>query len=493
MPLTVLSLLIPLIMPIDAQPSSDTLVLSIDTSRPIYTMRGGIGASWHAMSEDLPLENEKYDYPVRVTNPRGSAYGGNPPPSAKPLWDQLYRHATWLGLDWVRVEVSLRMWEPEKGVFHWNGDEMQALYRILDWCEKNHADVFLQNMWSNVEWNAYPGVHPILSAPRDIQAFADGMARLIEHLTKTRGYTCIKWFCITNEPPGGTWGYWWSTGSDPQITITPALEAVRAAFDKRGLEIPLSAPDWTDLPRLDPAKIDFDPFVGAYDIHSYQGVDSKRQALLAEWTRFAHDRGKPFFLSEMGNMQLGWGDANPGPKTFAASLSNAETIVRGLAAGIDAFNRWSYTNRGDLDGQWQLVHTWDRDNKRYLDKIEPEPAAYFGYGILTRLIAKHSKVLAVQKAVQGVDDERVLAAALLAPDGNVTVILLNLERKGVGVTVRLSGDQPGSFFKYQVTASAAEQSGFRLVPEPTRLKDSLPPESITVFSTFHLKPDAPGR
>ncbi len=482
-----------------SQPNPASLVVNVDVSRPIYAMRGGIGASWHAMSQDPPLENEKYDYPVRVANPRGSAYGGNPPAGATALWDQLYRHATWLGLDWVRVEVSLRMWEPEKGVFRWDSDEMQALYRILDWCEKNHAEVFLQNMWSHVEWNAFPGVHPILSAPRDIDAFAEAMARLVEHLTKTRRYTCIKWFCITNEPPGGTWGYWWSTGSHPGITITPALKAVRSAFDGRGLAIPLSAPDWTDLPKLDPGKIDFDPFIGAYDIHSYQGVDPTRQAMLVEWARFARSHGKPFFLSEMGNMQLGWGAANPGPKTFAASLSNAETIVRGLAAGVDAFNRWSYTNRGDLDGQWQLVHTWDRDKKRYLDKIEPEPAAYFGYGILTRLIAKHSKVLTVEKTGQGTDPERTFVAALQAPDGNLTVVLLNLEKKPVAVILKLSGASPLSFFKYQVTASDVEQPGFRLAPEARAangdqgLRESLPPESITVFSTFHLEPDAPGR
>ena len=50
--------------------------------------------------------------------------------------------------------------------------------------------------------------------------------------------------------------------------------------------------------------------------------------------------------------------------------------------GADAFNRWSFVNRGDLDGQWQLIHTWDREKKQYLKKIEPEPAAYYGFAML---------------------------------------------------------------------------------------------------------------
>jgi hypothetical protein len=37
-----------------------------------------------------------------------------------------------------------------------------------------------------------------------------------------------------------------------------------------------------------------------------------------------------------------------------------------MEAGVSAFNRWSFTNRGDLDGQWQLIRTWDMENKKYL-------------------------------------------------------------------------------------------------------------------------------
>ena len=33
---------------------------------------------------------------------------------------------------------------------------MRILYRILDWCQRNKADVFLQQMWGNVRWNAFP-------------------------------------------------------------------------------------------------------------------------------------------------------------------------------------------------------------------------------------------------------------------------------------------------------------------------------------------------
>ncbi|HVN19527.1 MAG TPA: cellulase family glycosylhydrolase [Dongiaceae bacterium] len=249
----------------------------MDLSHPAFDMRGGIGASWHALSLDIPLENEKYAFPAREEAPRGSGYGGNPPVSNDKLWKQLYAQAEWLGLDFLRVEVSQRMYEPERGKFDWDNVEMQALYHILDWCEAHHADVFLQQFWGHVEWNAMPGVHPLISAPKSVDDFGEGLATLMEHLVRTRHYSCIHWLAITNEPPGGSWGYWWENGSNPSQPLSAAFRAVRTALDKRGLTLPLSGPDWTDLPAFDAAKIDFDASIGAYDIHSYQGVDATGQ------------------------------------------------------------------------------------------------------------------------------------------------------------------------------------------------------------------------
>lgn len=49
----------------------------IDINKKIHTMKGGIGASWHSLSRDIPMENEKYEYPARMNaQPRGSALAG---------------------------------------------------------------------------------------------------------------------------------------------------------------------------------------------------------------------------------------------------------------------------------------------------------------------------------------------------------------------------------------------------------------------------------
>ncbi len=471
--------------------------LQVDTAKIEHEMKGGIGASWHAIAKTGPYKNSDYEYPLHDKTPWGSAFGGNPPVKEERLWRQLGQHASWLGLDWIRVELAQRMYEPARGKFDWDNEEMQALYRILEWAEKNGADVFLQQMWGEVAWNSLPGVHPLLSAPSSVPDFADGLANLADYLINKKGFKCIKWLCIVNEPPGGTWGYWWGNGSEPCVPLGSAFKAVREALDQRGLSLPVSGPDWTDLPPFDSAKLEFDPYLGAYDIHSYQGVNAKAQETLAAWANWAHSHGKPFFLSEMGNMQLGWGGKNPGPRTYEAVLSNAETIIRGLRAGVDGFNRWSFTNRGDLDGQWQLVRTWDIEKKTYYSEVTPEPVPYCGYGMMTRFLPKHSSRLHDEVETNGVAEAgNLLTASLKTPGKNITTYLLNLGNKPVEVAAQYANlEKPLKIQVYQVTKETLSKTDFRMEPaknilltgRESGLKEILPPRSLTIFTSYALR------
>lgn len=464
--------------------------LTITVNRDLikYQMSGGIGASWHAISEAKIDEGEEYEWALRYKNSRGSAWGGNPPVENTKAWEQIFHHAKWLGINWVRVELSARMYEPERNQFDWENDEMRALYKILDWCEENNVHVFLQQMWSNVKWNSYPKVQPLLSAPKSVDDFAIGLSTLVEYLQKQKKYTCIKWLCITNEPPGGNWGSWWSKGEE-NAPLTPAFKAVRKALDDKGIETPISGPDWTDLPIFDEQKIDFDEYIGAYDIHSYHGINPEQQKILGEWSAWAKKKNKPMFLSEIGNMNLGWKDSHPGPKTFEAALSNMESILRGMEVGIHAFNRWSFTNRGDLDGQWQLIRTWDLDKKEYLKDVVPEHTAYYGYGIITRFNANNSKVIETQTG----DNSHILCQTIISPSGKMTSYILNKGENEIDVKIQINGKGKSNLFLYQITKPALENPDFKLDPvkkftaSKKNITIHLPAKSISTLSEFKLQ------
>jgi len=67
----------------------------------------------------------------------------------------------------------------------------------------------------------------------------------------------------------------------------------------------------------------------------------------------------------------GSGKGDPGPGTFDASLLTAELVIRGIAAGVDGFNKWSFVNRGVTGAQWQLIDTYDSETKSFRRNVVP--------------------------------------------------------------------------------------------------------------------------
>ena len=491
-----------------------TITACVDCGRVVNTMRGGLGASWHAMETPIPYGVKG---PTRQCyTEAGSGWGGYPPAENERAWQQICRHAEWLGLDWNRVEIEQRIYEPERGKFTLDSPEMRILYRILDWNQKSGADVFFQQMWCNAVWLAYPEFRDdparrVHSAPVDVEAFADGLAALMEHLVKKRGYTCIKWLCINNEPGGGF--SWWNAPPNKPLSIKSGLEAVRKALDKRGLQkLPLSGPDVTDggFPASAPGRFNFLPTLGAYDFHDYSadfdcrshGHITQQERNAAVWTKYAHAQGKPVFLSEFGTMAYGWVPDQPGPSCPQAVLAGSELVVRMLNCGVDGMNRWSFLNRGDLDGQWQFVDTWNRKEKKLLGDFVPHPNSYYCLGLLSRFTAKHSTVLASR--VEGgkvADWQRVFCAALRSPRGNLTLAVVNDAPLEFDLTLAMQGlPQPARLCRYRYGEAERDrtdvkvdpQREFSVGPASPAFSDKLPPNSLTIYSTYKLRHDAPG-
>lgn len=470
----------------------DPIKISINTSETVYQMQGGMGASWHVISDVFPLSNEKYKYTVREIAPLGSGHGAVPPVANTKAWEQIKNHASWLGLNFLRVELRQKSYQPQKDQFTWESEEMLALCNILDWAEQTGADAFLQQMVADVEWNAYPGIHPLISAPRDLDAWANGIATLLEYLTNEKKYSCIKYFCMTNEPPGGTWGYWWEYGENPG-KIEDAWERLKQELDNRRIEIPISGPDWTDLPPFEEEKLEFTKNFGAIDIHSYQGVSTEGEETLRKWANWAHSQNKPFFLTEYGNMQLGWGGDNPNQKSFEAALSNASDVMRGLRAGVDGFNRWSFANRGDMDGQWQLIQTFDREKKIHIDEVKPEPEAYYGFAIISRFLSKYSSVLKTEVLAP---DSVLMCNAVKSPGEIISIFLVNKSENELNVELNFAGET-SELYHYQVSREIIKTPDFRMNPVKKYKPNSkitvvLPPKSISTLSENSLEESVKG-
>jgi hypothetical protein len=429
----------------------------------------------------------------------GSAWGANPDPDDEKGWQAVYRHADYLGLSWNRVATQQCSYLPEQGVFTWESREMRALYRILDWCQSRGAEVFLQNMWANTYWNAYPGVLQHRSAPPDIEAFAQGCAAFVEHLEKVKKYTCVRWFNITNEP-GNDWS-WWMDGEGKTVPITPALKATQRAFARRQLKTQLTGPDWTNLPELDEAKIDFDDTLGSYELHSYwedfgtaKLGESPPEKIMAAWSSFAHARGKPFFLGEYGAMNYGWQYDHPAPGGYLAGLKCAELILRGLNAGVDGFSRWSFTNRGHVDGQWQLIDTWDVKAGALRASFRPHHNSYLLFGLISRLFPLGAKRLTVAVETREMIGHYLVAAGMVSAQGDLTFFVLSNTEQAQPGRFQLPGGFDAPLYRYQVTQADKDRPFRPRRPQKVKrdsdggLSEIFPGLSLTAFSTKKLGP-----
>jgi hypothetical protein len=159
--------------------------------------------------------------------------------------------------------------------------------------------------------------------------------------------------------------------------------------------------------------------------------------------------------------------------------------------GVDAFNRWSFTNRGDMDGQWQLVNTYDLQTKTYTKTVKPENEAYYGFAMLSRFLGKYASVLS-NKTDQQL--EGLVMTAYKNRDGNISILLVNNRKEPVAVNIAIEHtDKKRAFHFYEVTEALLKATTFQLnsvknFKDAGKLKNiMLQPESISIITTNGLK------
>lgn len=456
----------------------------------------GIGASFHAIEDSIiMIGNRSYG---------GSAWGANPAIDDDESWEKVFYHAKWLGLDWTRMEIDQRMYNPEENVFTWDSPEMKILYKYLDFCNENNVDVLLQQMWSNAKWMAYPKhrdnpIGIICSAPYDKEKFAESYATLIEYLTKTKGYHCIKWLHFSNEP-GESWS-WWQSAEDIEVAedINPVYPIMRKALDKKGVTIPLIGPDKTFYIGITPDLFPVSDEVGAYDIHSYgakfdwfvsKGFDTieKMSDDIKKWVDRAHSENKPLLMTEYGTFIYGTVRSSNAVASRNAVLKDAQLIIRMMNLGVNGFNKWSFINKGSLDGQWQLIDTWDIANNKLLpaDSIKPHSDSYECFALMSRFLPRGMKVVA-SNVIGGADSayQRVFASVLKSDNGDVTALITNDSDSTFYSSFK--GTIPNKvYYIYSME---------NLSPQKVDIKTgfTIPPKSVLTISTYELKDSDMGK
>ena len=139
--------------------------------------------------------------------------------------------------------------------------------------------------------------------------------------------------------------------------------------------------------------------------------------------------GKTVFIGEFGC------NRTDGDASYRGTLGGAELVIGGLNAGVRGFARWAY-NHAD-SGKDDGFNPFTSVN----GKLQPKPAVYYGYAVLTKAIKAGMQVATTD--VQGGKDadgtQRVHAATLTGAGGAFTIVLVNDGRESK--TIHLIGSQ----------------------------------------------------
>jgi hypothetical protein len=482
-------------------------------------MAAGFGCNTYAMLDSVPVV---YDAQHNYRSWGGSAWGAMPEATDQKAWAKIFTYMDWLGIDYTRLNLEHRMFQPEKGKLSFDNREMQVLYKQLDYFEKKGVIVQLQEMYPNAKWLAHKelqstSVGIIKSGPADLEAWSDGIVALLRHLTQVKRYTCIKYFGIANEPHH-SWSWWKAPDGQTSQSIIPALDLLKKKLVKAKLNIPLTGPEemfyhW----EVKASQRNYSSYVDAFTYHEYMTIldwwDSNNgkdwYPTLKSFSEpvktavgIAHSQKKPFFFSEHGTMHFGLNKDDRGPSKFDAVFKDVEFGMRYSNLGVDGFSRWSLLNRGNLDGQWGFIETFDRSTLKMLDpeKYTPKENTFYGYGLLTRFTYKNSYVVKSTIQTSGNDSiSHLFTTTFLSPskrDASIYIINDKQLNSTVDINLDMNTLKYKTWYKYEFTIDDRNKTDVKISPkeelQSKKLSTVIKGMTITVYSTLKLNHDDAG-
>lgn len=206
-------------------------------------------------------------------------------------WNTLFKRVSFMRPGLIRIMVS-QGWNYMNGNDFYPQKSDDILCRILDYCQQNNINVQFGE-WGHVGGSAV-----------DAQ-WVENSASFLSYLIKEKGFTCIKFFTVVNEPNGN----WSSTNGNYTLWSKIVLDFHKKLGEKGLLEyVDIMGPDvaiWTisETAWMSNTRNQMHNEVTAYDIHTYpddQTVYSTEFLQLLEAYRAASDKSRPITLGELG-------------------------------------------------------------------------------------------------------------------------------------------------------------------------------------------------
>jgi hypothetical protein len=389
-----------------------------------------------------------------------------------------------------------------KPVYDFDSAKMRGLYRILDYCQRNGITVVFG------EWGR----------PRELTAtspqWAEMIARCLSHLYG-KGYTCIRYDTLVNEPNG-----WWSgiadAGDDYGVFFTRWRTGVLnlyAELSRQGLlsRVSVAGPDATGADHwVDWTASELASEVGIYDVHRYAVLADVEQGAFEGQMRARRQaidaidplgRDKAFTLNEAGMI---YGHVNPDSQslidTHLYGVWMADMVIQSIRAGMAGQIEWDLDDAQHTGGgygsynlkKWGLWSSYGgRDGYPASDR-DPRPWFYV-WSLMSRYFPQGAQTL---RTTSSTSLDGIRSTAMRRENGSgydLTVVLVNDSDTARSVTLvvpNARGTCTANQYRYRDGYRPVD-ADLMPVPESTHALDlaagialSLEPRSVLLLTTM---------
>jgi hypothetical protein len=365
-------------------------------------------------------------------------------------WDLVVKRIAWMKIPVVRMMMQVKWCRDGQGKFDWDRAEMKNVYRYLDVCQKQHITVILTDWGCEPGWLKVPDIADV-GDPK----YAAAIGAYADHLLNRKGYTCIRYFVMVNEPNFEVRDFSrWKKG----------VEQVWAEFTGRGLDkkvVFMGSDESNDEGWHRNAVDQLQNVLGAYDIHRYAPTDQVRSGGLLDFYRAQWDyvlrkdpraKTKPLIVGEAGIMSGGFSASNNGMHLdYNYGVLMADYAVQAAGAGSWCVSAWMLDDSSHKDFTWGM---WK--NKAGGFALKPW---FYPWALLCRYVPAGSTVYQLKAG----PDLRGLAVHSAAKDADGwTFCLVNRSDKPKVVKVRVPDAKRGTFrrYLYSKEKAAADKDGF---------------------------------
>ena len=308
------------------------------------------------------------------------------------------RRVEWMRLPVARIMMQSKWCYKGNGRYDWDDPQMKALYRHLDVCQELAITVLLTDWGIEPSWLKTPDVAKV-----EDPKYAGIISTYMDYLLNTKGYTCIKYFILVNEPNYEVkdWQRW-----------KAGVQNVSAEFRGKGLggKIALMAPDHSNADDWHTNAVDqLQDILGAYDIHRYAAEDAVKTGKLfdyyqASWAyalrKDAKAMDKPFVVGEAGAWTEGTSSGrNPLHLDANYGIFMADYAVQAVNAGSWAVMAWMLDDNSHQGFTWGM---WKSRNEGLATK-----PWFYVWALLSRCFRPGATIV---QAKLTSPDVRVLAA-----------------------------------------------------------------------------------